>query len=892
MKIQFYIRYNTRFGESLHISLNNQEPVPLSYLNEEFWEVTITVDPGQSPELQWSYIFKDRDGELKTEWSGDRKLNLSICDQDYLQVFDTWNSEGAIENVFFTQPFLLGNTVASAVRQPASKGNVLFRVKAPLLKPHEAVCLLGHGSHLGNWETASPIVMTRDGNWWVTRVDLADEHFPVSYKYGVWDTRAGRFAGYEAGYNRTLVLSPKTGKRISAVTDDGFVRIPTSGWRAAGVSIPVFSLKSEKSWGIGEFSDINMLSDWAGAVGMKMIQLLPVNDTTSTRTWTDSYPYAPVSVFALHPVYLNPEKLAGKKHASVLKPYKKQQKALNALETVDYEAVLNMKWEIMRQLYDRMKEEWKTDTAWQNHYRANRYWLDDYAVFCWLRDKYGTPEFSAWPEHSVYETGKIHALIDPASEHYDEIAIHLFVQWHLHLQLTEAVSYAHARGLALKGDLPIGIYRHSVDAWVAPELYNMNTQAGAPPDPFAEKGQNWGFPTYNWDKMKEDGFAWWRRRFEQLSGYFDAFRIDHILGFFRIWSIPLHAVEGILGVFSPAIPLTEEELHEAGTGFSYDRFCKPYITEHVLYEIFGEDAEIVAASFLKIRTDGRFELLPEFSTQRQVEAFFASQSPGERSEKLRQGLYDLIANVILLGDPAPQGTRWKGAFRFNMEATSSFRALPGDIQDKLRSLYVNYFFRRQDDFWEKEAMEKLPALKKASNMLICGEDLGMVPACVPGVMRELGLLSLEIQRMPKAPGQAFFLPGDAPYLSVVTPGTHDMSVLRGWWEEDRDLTRRFYHEVLGEHGDVPFFCEPWIVRKMLAQHLHSPAMWAVFQLQDLLGMDGRLRRQNPHEERINVPANPKHYWRYRMHLTLEDLLQQEGFNREVTTLVRESGRFH
>jgi 4-alpha-glucanotransferase len=392
--------------------------------------------------------------------------------------------------------------------------------------------------------------------------------------------------------------------------------------------------------------------------------------------------------------------------------------------------------------------------------------------------------------------------------------------------------------------------------------------------------------------MKEDGFAWWRRRFEQLSGYFDAFRIDHILGFFRIWSIPLHAVEGILGAFSPAIPLTEEELYEAGVGFNYDRLCKPYITEHVLYEIFGEDAETVAVNFLKPGPEGRFELLPEFATQRQVEAFFSSQTPGDKSEKLRQGLYDLIANVILLGDPAPQGTRWNGAIRFNMEATSSFRALPGDIQDKLKSLYINYFFRRQDDFWEKEAMEKLPALKKASNMLICGEDLGMVPACVPGVMRDLGLLSLEIQRMPKSPGQAFFLPKDAPYLSVVTPGTHDMSVLRGWWEEDRDLTRRFYHEVLGEQGEAPYFCEPWIVRKMLAQHFHSPAMWAVFQLQDLLGIDGRLRRQNPHEERINVPANPKHYWQYRMHLSLEDLLQQDEFNKEVTTLVRESGRLH
>jgi 4-alpha-glucanotransferase len=175
-------------------------------------------------------------------------------------------------------------------------------------------------------------------------------------------------------------------------------------------------------------------------------------------------------------------------------------------------------------------------------------------------------------------------------------------------------------------------------------------------------------------------------------------------------------------------------------------------------------------------------------------------------------------------------------------------------------------------------------------MLVCGEDLGMVPECVPGVMKGLGILSLEIQRMPKQSDRRFSHPKDAPYLSVVTPSTHDMSTLRGWWEEDRVQTNRFFHDVLEQYTPTPYFCEPWVCQLMLAQHLASPAMWCIVQLQDLLGMDGRLRRENPADERINLPANPKHYWRYRMHLTLEDLQREVSFNHKLREMVERAGR--
>lgn len=891
MKVHFILRYRTRPGEYCLIRIGQEQPQLLDYLNEELWHGVFDVQPDKHSSLSYQYYFQAENGARTSEGEQERVLDLSDRNIVSQEVIDYWNPMGALENTFLTQPFRDIFNPAPASARPASPQQFthVFKVKAPLLPANLAVCLLGHGVALRSWDTAAPIVLKREGNWWTTRQDLNREDFPLGYKYGVWDTESNRFLGFEEGPNRTL-YAPSAGLNNQRTTlHDGFIRLPASHWKGAGVAIPVFSLRSKKSGGIGEFSDMPLLADWAKSVGLKMIQLLPINDTTATHTWVDSYPYSAISAFALHPVYMNMEQLAGKKHAALLKPYAKQQKALNALESVDYEAVLQMKWDIIRQLYDLLKADWQKDKDYAAYFEENKHWLVPYAAFCWLRDANGTADFRQWSSHAVYKAKEVEKLLKPGTETADQIGLHLFVQWQLHLQLKAATDYCHQQGLAVKGDIPIGIYRHSCDAWTAPELYNMDQQAGAPPDDFAEKGQNWGFPTYNWERMKEDGFAWWKQRFEQMSLYFDAFRIDHILGFFRIWSIPLDAVEGILGQFVPAIPVTEQELREAGVGFHFDRLCKPYINEQILIDTFGPDANWVAEHCLQA-VKGGFELRPEFDTQRKVEHYFLAQEPGERTERLRNGLYSLISNVVLLTGAHAEPGNWKGAFRFGIDKTTSFQHLPEEVKGRLNALYVDYFYRRQDDFWQEEAMEKLPALKRSTNMLICGEDLGMVPHCVPDVMNELGILSLEIQRMPKASGATFFHPKDAPYRSVVTPSTHDMSTLRGWWEENRDLSQRFFNEILEYQGQAPYFCEPWVNRAIIQQHFQSPAMWSIFQLQDLLGSDEKLRRENPNDERINVPAIAKHYWRYRMHLGLEDLMTAEKFNSDVLKMVVESGR--
>ncbi|RYF95987.1 MAG: 4-alpha-glucanotransferase, partial [Chitinophagaceae bacterium] len=558
------------------------------------------------------------------------------------------------------------------------------------------------------------------------------------------------------------------------------------------------------------------------------------------------------------------------------------------LEQVDYEEVTKYKMQMLQELYEVMhKDDFESDD-YKEFFSGNKHWLVPYAAFCYFRDKYRTSHFKEWDSHSVYDSTEIDSLLASGSPFKREINFYCFVQYHLHLQLKDAADYAHKRGVVLKGDIPIGIYRYGCDAWVNPSLYNMDEQAGAPPDDFTPIGQNWEFPTYNWKKMQQDDFSWWKQRFEQMSNYFDTFRIDHILGFFRIWSVPSNAVQGVMGHFVPSIPIHYVEFGENGIWLDEPRFCQPFITDDVILELFGELAEKVKEVFVEPNTRGGYDLKAGFTTQRDVEAGFAKLDDTEENLKLKLGLYDLISNIILLKQEGSRGQEFH--FRIDMEKTLSFKYLIPHVQEKLRALYINYFYRRQDEFWRKEAMQKLPKLKESTKMLICGEDLGMVPDCVPDVMKRLGILSLEIQRMPKDPTKEFFYPWEAPYLSVITPSTHDMSTVRGWWEENRERTQRFYNNVLGQWGEAPYFCEAWISRAIVMQHLYSPAMWSIFKIQDILAMSDSLRRKDPHTERINNPANPKHYWRYRMHISLEDLIKEKEFNKELEDYVKHSGR--
>ncbi len=898
MTVHFYLRYQTKFGQAIFVSGNIEsmgnnivaDAFALTYFNDEFWYAKIEIpDKKTLQKLNYKYILREDELSDVVDADNDRTINLIDYAGKEIVVIDTWNSESDINNTFYTKPFQI--LTKQTYKIPKLKSSKFytheFKVKAPLLNTDEWICITGAGTMFKNWDVKKLLPLKPEGNWFTIKINLRKEEFPLRYKYGIYNTKRKSFR-FEEGTDRILNGEPE--RKQTIVLHDGFIHLQKT-WKGAGIAIPVFSLRSNNGFGTGEFNDIKLLVDWAKQAGVKLLQFLPINDTTATFSAKDSYPYSAVSAFALHPIYIHLDTVAGGQYASLIKPLNKKKKSLYQLSDLNYEEVMKFKLSALRELFQVKKNSFLTGMGFFNFFELNGEWLVPYAAYCFLRDKYHTADFRLWRSHKSYDEASIQKLVSPSQPHYDDICFHYFIQYHLHLQLKEASEYAHQKGIILKGDIPIGVSPHSCDVWIDPSLFNVNEQAGAPPDDFAIKGQNWGFPTYNWKKMNGDNYTWWRRRFEHMNNYFDSFRIDHILGFFRIWSIPIHAVEGILGRFVPALPLHINEFDKKNIWFDYNRYCKPYITENILHQYFGSNIEAIKNTFLNRKEVDFYELKEEFNTQRKVEKYFKGIDT-ENDDTIQYGLFNLISNVILIDEGShPENNEGEQFhFRIAMQQTSSFQNLDFSTQNQLSDLYIDYFFKRQDELWKKEAMNKLPALKRSTDMLICGEDLGMVPQCVPEVMKQTGILSLEIQRMPKDSAEEFFHPKTAPYLSVVTPSTHDMSTVREWWEEDEQLIQRFYNYGMGQYGKAPEVCAPFISREIILQHLYSPSMWSIFHLQDLLGISEKLRREDPKEERINQPADPDHYWKYRMHLTLEELIRQKYFNKDLKTLITQSGR--
>ena len=536
----------------------------------------------------------------------------------------------------------------------------------------------------------------------------------------------------------------------------------------------------------------------------------------------------------------------------------------------------------MKELFAEEREKVMRTSEYFNFYNENEDWLFPYICFCYLRDKFATAYFKMWGDFEVYNPSELKKLLQTDENAKKETDFYAFLQFLAHQQLSRTRQYAQEKGVALKGDIPIGINRDSVEAWTEPYLFNMDMQSGAPPDDFAVIGQNWGFPTYNWEEMERNNFQWWERRFQKMADYFDAFRIDHILGFFRIWEIPTEHIQGLLGHFSPAVPYTKEELIQLNFPFDEYRMTKPYIHESMLADLFGEYATDAASLYLDVFAAERFQLKESCNSQRKIDAIFAGKQD-DRSNVIRKGLFDLCAEVLFVPDPY-QSNHFHP--RITAQQTCSFNHLDEQTQELYNDLYNDFFYKRHNQFWYEQAMRKLPQLISATNMLVCAEDLGMVPDSVKWVMDELNILSLEIQRMPKETHVRFTDLSQLPYLSVATTSTHDMSTIREWWLEDRDNTQFYYNNLLGQQGEAPRECTPEICTQIVEQHLSSTSQWAIIPWQDWMSIDGALRRTNPEEERINVPSNSEHYWEYRMHLSIEELLSKEELNESIKGMGR------
>lgn len=890
MTVQFNIEYKAMFGEQIVVNIQTEEgelKLPLETTDGERWACDWCVE---SPEKSYTYYYGvEREGRaVKTEWLMIKhQLDVNAKKAAVYTLYDHWKAmpeDAYLYSSAFTD--CINHQAPQEMKPETGSKIVRLIVRAPQLHDGERLGVLGADKALGAWDVQKILPMTQHTyNEWVADIDAAHlEGSHLEFKFVAFRNAKNELL-WETSMNRTVDLPEmKAGELVSYELDQAFFALYNR--KLAGTLVPVFSLRTRKSAGIGDFGDLKTMIDFVASTGQKVLQLLPINDTTITHTWTDSYPYSCISVFAIHPQYADLHALPELKDAKARAEAEKTRAELNALDKIDYEKVNDFKINYLRQIFNQEGEKMMKTAEYKAFFQDIKQWLVPYAQYSYLRDKNGTADFNQWPDHQVWDEAERKALTDPKTAAYKNVAFFYFVQFVLDRQMQEAHEHAKAKGVILKGDIPIGVNRNGCDVWMEPKYFNLNGQAGAPPDDFSANGQNWGFPTYNWFEMLKDGCQWWNRRFQNMARYFDAYRIDHVLGFFRIWEIPVSSVYGQLGQFAPALAMSREEIESYGLHFQEDRFTRPFITDWVLDRVFHERAGEVKEKYLDRLDDERYQMKPEVNTQRKVEALFADATD-EKELWLRDGLYALISDVLFVRDHTNPGVFHP---RISAQLDFIYESLYDNDKAAFNRLYNDYFYRRNNQFWYQEAMKKLPKLVQATRMLVCAEDLGMVPDCVPWVMDELKILSLELQSMPKDPSVKFGHLSRNPYRSVCTISSHDMPTLRMWWDENIQRTQEYYNTMLYRQGPAPHPLPGWLASDIISRHLTSPSMLCILSIQDWLATDESLRLPDADAERINIPANPKHYWRYRMHLNIEDLAADKRFVQNITEMISQSGR--
>ncbi len=887
MKIFFNIQYATTFGEILRLNVvgkgkDIEKVYSMNTYDGKSWHCEITAENGMS-QMEYYYSVENGDSEVRHEWTTvSHRLELNAKRAMTYFVNDRWN-DIPYDSYLYSSAFT--DCVNRRHREPAkgSDYNQTLRliVRAPQLRSGSRLALVGEDKALGRWNPDDAISMVEHNyNEWVADINVKEmKKEETEFKFIAFNEKGG--VDWETGMNRQLhAPTINDGEVVVTALDQAFFELCDE--KLAGTLIPVFSLRSKGSFGVGDFGDLKMMIDWVAETNQRVLQVLPINDTTSTHTWTDSYPYSAISIFALHPQFADFRQLPEIKDKKKAREMEALRKELNELKQIDYERVNNTKTDYLRIIFKQEGEAVMKGEDFKMFVKENEHWLVPYAQYCHLRDSFGNVDFSSWKGHEQWHEADRKKLTDPKSKEYADVAFYYYVQFVLDRQMRAAHEYAMARGVILKGDIPIGVDRNGCDVWHEPQYFNLNSQAGAPPDAFSINGQNWGFPTYNWQRMIDDGCEWWIRRFQNMAKYFDAYRIDHVLGFFRIWAIPTTCVHGLLGQFAPSLGMTREEIEGYGLHFQEELFTTPFIARWVVDRVFGIHADEVVEKYLDHKHDDIFALKPEYDTERKIEAVFKGKDSMD-DVWVRDGLYALVSDVLFVRDDNDPN---KFHPRITAQLNFMYEALYDSDKEKFNRLYNDYYYRRNNNFWYNEAMKKLPVLVQATRMLVCAEDLGMVPDCVAWVMDQLRILSLELQQMPKDPKVKFGILSRNPYRSVCTLSTHDMPTLRQWWDEDYERTQVYYSSMLYRGGAAPHPLPGWLARDIIANQLTCPSMLCILSLQDWFALDEKLRLPDADAERINIPANPRHYWRYRMHINIEDLIADKEYNDAIKELVK------
>ncbi|MCX7030219.1 MAG: 4-alpha-glucanotransferase [Spirochaetes bacterium] len=633
-----------------------------------------------------------------------------------------------------------------------------------------------------------------------------------------------------------------------------------------GVAVPVSALRSRSSCGVGEYPDLAALATWAAGVGIEVIQLLPVNDTGS-----NSSPYSALSAFALHPLYLRLEDVRGAdRYAVEIAAWRRKAEARQRL---DYPGTLAFKLSVLERIHRDRSAGIAADpgfTAWL----ADNPWVRPYAAFRSLERAHGGVAWETWGNDAADPVSAVRACWN---DRPDECRFHAWVQREAAAQLAAASRALERSGVRLKGDLPILMSSQSADVWHERRFFDSGMRAGAPPDMYSAHGQMWGFPVYDWNAMAGDGYGWWKARLAQAARFFHAFRIDHVLGFFRIWQVPATEGNGLLGWFDPAEACTRADLAAAGFDDAAVRWLSvPHVRGADLRAKLGPDADRVAGRYLlRIGGEDLYNLGPGLDREDAIRAL-------DEPNRIKEALYRWHADRALL---AAGRDRFFPSWYY--ERSQAFIGLDDDRRRRLQDLFRE---RRtaSERIWERRGRDLLAMVRDASDMLVCAEDLGDVPDCVPRVLADLGILGLRIERWArewKRPGSPFIPPAEYPALTVCTPSVHDTSTLRGWWEEDRAEREAFY-PLLELGGACPDRLTPEVHAAIVERCLGSRSRLCMFPLQELLDLDPDLWTPDPRGDRVNVPGTVADTnWTWRMPLTIESLTGRTGLADRLRAMV-------
>ncbi|MCG6552987.1 MAG: 4-alpha-glucanotransferase [Candidatus Magnetominusculus sp. LBB02] len=638
-----------------------------------------------------------------------------------------------------------------------------------------------------------------------------------------------------------------------------------------GVAVPVFSIRTEEGCGIGEFLDLIKMGSWCKKTGIDVIQILPVNDTGA-----DSSPYNAISAFALHPIYIRLGELA-----SSVKIFNEEYKEeirhaaerLNALELVDYPVVRQFKETMLKKIYEDNITAIIKDKGIKTWIDSNP-WVKHYAVYRCLKDIHKQNWWKGWDMMVDPKAGEIDAYWMKEQE---SAMFYAWVQFELEKQLKKAAQALEFMGIRLKGDIPIMINEDSADVWAQRQYFDLTLRAGAPPDMFSESGQNWGFPCYNWQVLEKEDYLWWRQRLKQASKFYHAYRIDHVLGFFRIWGIPEKEKTGILGYSSPAVPIKKADLKKYG--FDEERIktlVHPVFTRSYVTSLFGNASEGVINKYFEPTASGHLAFVSTIEGERAIAALPVDQS-------LKDKLTGLYHNRILLKTEQGYQPTWY------YYRTMTFNNMNDDERRRIREL-IEANNGAQDSLWRQNGLKLLAMMRETTDMLVCAEDLGAVPNCVPGVLEELKILSLKVERWARE-----YHKHDSPYidtyhyprLSVCSPSVHDTSTLRGWWEEG-NWDRNQYYYTIGMQGECPKYLTTELAERIIRRNLNASSALTILLFPDLLSLYYNLRTNDPEQERINVPGTvtPKN-WAYRMKDSMDKIIGYDEYNNYVSGLINE-----